>query len=101
MGPQVSKSGELSEIRIYVNFPTVQKYLGDDLNGASTAEGKVMLSELVDEAFCKELARTGIESGKYPVIPGSEIDTFNSVVNELQKKYLLRIYEMVTSWKSK
>lgn len=88
-------------IRIYIKFPSIAKFIKSGLEGVETAEGKILLSELVGEAFCKELARQGIEVGKYPKIPGAEIDSFNTAVNELQKKYLHRIQEIIFTWKFK
>lgn len=88
-------------IRIYIKFPCVAKFIGSGLDGVETPEGKVMLAELVGEAFCKELARRGIDNGKYPTVPGQEIDSFNATVTELQKKYLLRIHEIISAWNPK
>ncbi|MEW6456868.1 MAG: hypothetical protein AB1410_09190 [Acidobacteriota bacterium] len=59
------------------------------------------MAELVGDAFCKELARQGIYVGKYITVPGSEIDSFNTAVNELQKKYLHTIQEIIFAWKFK
>lgn len=98
---RVEYKRELGEIRIYIKFPSVGKYLGPGLKGADTNEGKVILAELVGEAFFKELARRNLESGKYPIVPGAEVDTFNSAINELQKKYLAEIYEAIMHWKFK
>jgi len=53
----------------------------------------------VGEAFCRELARKGLESGDYANVPGGEIDSFNIAVNELQKKYLYKIQEILFAWK--
>jgi len=53
----------------------------------------------VGEAFCKELAMQGIENGRYIKVAGAEIDSFNATVNELQKKYLHKIQEIIFAWK--
>lgn len=53
------------------------------LEGVETAEGRLLLSELVGEAFCRELARQGMELGRYPRVPGGEVDSFNAAINEL------------------
>lgn len=86
-------------IRIYIKFPSVAQFIKSGLVGVDTPEGKILLAELVGDAFCKELARQGIEGGKYPKVPGNEIDSFNNAVNELQKKYLHAIQEIAFSWK--
>lgn len=88
-------------IKIYVKFLSVAKFIKSGLEGVETPEGKVLMAELVGDAFCKELARKGIEQGKYPKMPGGEIDSFNAAVNELQKKYLHKIQEIIFAWKFK
>lgn len=96
---RVEYKRNVGQIRIYVNFPAVAKYLGARLKGVETEQGKVILAELVGEAFCREVARQSLEAGKYPIISGAEIDTFNSAVNDLQKKYLHRIHDLITTWR--
>ncbi len=91
---------DTGEIKIYVKFPAVGRYIGSDLSGMETEQGRVIIAELVAEAFCKELARRELEEGKRPPFPGAEIDTFNTAVNELQKKYLGSIHDLVSRWKS-
>ncbi len=86
-------------IRVYVNFPSVSKFIKSGFQGVETREGRLLLAELVGEALCKELARRGIENNKYPAIQGGEIDAFNTAVNELQKKYLYRIQNIIFAWK--
>ncbi len=94
-GQRVSYSRDNGEIRIFIKFPSVNRYLGLGLKGADTHKGRVMLAELVGEAFCRELAIKNIDFGKYPLFPGNEIGTFNSALNDLQKKYLAQIHEAI------
>lgn len=86
-------------IWINVNFPSVSKFIRNGLEGVDKPEGKILLAELVGEAFCKKVASDGIEKNKYPMIPGSEIESFNTAFNDLQKKYLHKIQEIIFSWK--
>jgi hypothetical protein len=86
-------------IRIYVRFPSTVRFITSGLVGVEKAEGRMLLAELVGDSFCKELARKGIEGGKYPKIPGGEIDSFNTALNELQKKYLHEIQQIIFAWK--
>jgi hypothetical protein len=85
------------EIKIYIKFPGVARYLRSGLEGAETEQGKVFLAELVGEAFCRQLATIKLKRGEAPPFPGveAEIGFFNSVVNELQKKYLDRIHDVI------
>jgi hypothetical protein len=88
-------------IWINVRFPSVTKFIKSGFEGAEIPEGKVLIAELVGEAFCKELARQGMEQGKYLKVPTpeGEIEAFNIAVNELQKKYLHKIQEIIFAWK--
>lgn len=86
---------DTGEIRVFVNFPSVSLYIGPGLEGAETPEGRLMLAELVSEAFCRQVAIRRREMGKDPYLLGTEIDTFNSVVNELQRKYLHHMYKAI------
>ena len=88
-------------IKIYIKFPSTVKFIKSGLDGVETAEGKILLAELVGDAFCKELARRGIEVRRYLTVPGGEIDSFNTALNELQKKYLHTIQEVIFAWKFK
>jgi len=88
-------------IRIYIKFPSVAKFIGRGLEGVETDAGRLLLAELVGEAFCRTLAREGIEAGKFQVIPGSEFDSFVIAVNELQKKYLHKIQDIIINWRFK
>lgn len=82
-------------IKVFTRFPSVARFIKSGLEGVETAEGRLLLAELVGEAFCKEVARQGMDLGKYPKPPGGEIDSFNAVMNELQKKYLHKIQEII------
>lgn len=86
-------------IRVYTRFPSVSKFIKSGLEGVETPQGRLLLSELVGDAFCRALARQGMDLGKYPKVPGKEIESFNSALNELQKKYLHRIQDIIFAWK--
>jgi len=86
-------------IKVYVSFPSVTKFISSGLEGVESPQGRLMLAELVGDAFCRALATKGVEFGKFPKIPGGEIDSFNSALNELQKKYLHKIQEIIFAWK--
>jgi hypothetical protein len=86
-------------IWINIRFPSVGKFIKSGFEGVETPEGKILMTELVGEAFCKRLAFEGMERSKYLKIPGAEIESFNTAINELQKKYLYRIQEIIFAWK--
>jgi len=85
-------------IRVYVKFPSVSKFIGSGLEGVETTQGRLLLSELVGDAFCRTLARQGMKYGKYPK-GADEVESFNSALDELQKKYLHEIQKVIFAWK--
>lgn len=82
-------------IKIFVKFPSVTPYIKSGLEGVETEAGGMLLAELIGEAFCRELARRKFEAGSVFSSPGGEIDAFNTEVNEIQKKALHRIQEII------
>lgn len=76
-------------IEIYVKFPGVDKYLGEDLSGAYTPEGKMMLGEILIEAFCRYIAR------KRGGMASSEIDQQMSEIDRLRKKCSAKVYDVI------
>ena len=86
-------------IWIYIKFPSISKFIKSGLDGVDTPQGRLLVAELVGDAFCRALASKGMELNKYPKIPGAEVDSFNSALNELQKKYLHKIQDIIFAWK--
>jgi len=84
-------------IKIFIKFPSVTGIIGSGLEGAETPEGRILLSELVGEAFCRELARRRMEMT--PPIPGSEIDAFNDEMNKIQRRILEPIQQVIREWR--
>jgi hypothetical protein len=84
-------------IKIFIKFPSVVGIIGSGLEGAETPEGRILLSELVGEAFCRELARRRMEIN--PPIPGSEIDAFNDEMNKIQRRILEPIQKLIREWR--
>lgn len=86
-------------IRVYIRFPSVSKFINSGFEGVENPEGRLLLAELVGEAFCRELVIQGMELGSIPKIPGGEVDSFNAAINDLQKKCLHKIQEIIFAWK--
>ena len=82
-------------IRIYVRFPFVKLYIGDGGSGLERTESKAIFADLVGEAFCRYVARAGIESGKYELLRGYEIDAFEKAFNDHRLVVMRRIHEEV------
>jgi hypothetical protein len=98
---RVEYEGGAGIIKIYVRFPGVARYFPSGLNEVEQKEeSRVMLAELIGEAFCRVLARKKLETGGNIASEG-QIDAFNSEVNEYQRKYLDKIHEIILRWKFK
>ena len=76
-------------IRIFVKFPGINKYLGENLELLYTMEGKSILSEILIEAFCRYVAKQ--RAGKYYT---EDIDLFSGEMDRLRRKSSSIIYEM-------
>lgn len=101
---RVEYNSETGEIKIFVKFPVVAKYLGPGLRGANTPGGRAFLAELVGEAFFRAIAMNKLNSGAIfynPNIPGSEINAYNTEVSNLQNKMLHLIHDLLARWKFK
>lgn len=82
-------------IRVFCGFPSVKMYIGPDGAGLERSSGRTLFAELVGEAFCRQLARRGIETGKYPANPGAEIDNYESAFNDHRRRALHIIHREV------
>lgn len=78
-------------IKIFIKFPPLESYLGQSGEGAKTQKGSVLLAELVCEAFCRVVAREKLMETPAPT--GGEVDQYNSLVNDLMRKYSKEIHK--------
>jgi len=88
-------------IKIYIKFPSIARFIKSGLEGVETPEGKMLLGELVGDAFCRELVKRKREQGDLLFVPGAEIEGFNTKLNEYQKKYLHLLQDIIFAWKFK
>ncbi|MFQ5791502.1 MAG: ATP-binding protein [Acidobacteriota bacterium] len=86
--PQQRVSYEDGVIRVFLNFPSVGRYLGPGGKGMEEPQGSLMLAELVAEAFCREMARRKLPERPVAPAPEAQVDNFNAIVNELRAKHL-------------
>jgi hypothetical protein len=80
-------------IIIATKVPSVAAYLDEHGGGTDTPQGQVLFAELVTEAVCFEIARRGVESGKFLAISGAEADAIRREHVNLQNKYAHKIHE--------
>jgi hypothetical protein len=83
-------------IWVFVKFPVVSEYLDETLS-PQKPEAKIMLAELVGESFCRFIAREEIDRGKR-IVMTNEIDAFSLAMDDLQKKFLHRIHEIILKY---
>src|SRR3989304_978640 len=63
-----------SSIVIATAAPSVKIYLDENNRLDTTPQGQVLLAELITEAVCREIARNGVDKGKFLVLEGSAAD---------------------------
>lgn len=86
-----------SSIVIATNAPSVKRYLDENKRLDTTVPGQVLLAELVAEAVCREIAREGVEKGRFLVLEGSEADAIQNHFIRLQNRYSHLIHEHIVT----
>ena len=86
-----------SSIVIATNAPSVKMYLDENNRLDTTVQGQVLLAELVTEAVCREIAREGVEKGRFLVLEGSEADAIQNHFIRLQNRYSHLIHEHIVT----
>ena len=89
---------QTKDVVIAINHASVNPYIYDSVgSGTDTAQGQVILAELISEAVCNTIARNGVESGKFPVLVGGEAEAIQVQQLRLQNEYSGRIHEALVS----
>ncbi|HMV28928.1 MAG TPA: ATP-binding protein [Anaerolineales bacterium] len=86
-----------SSIVIATNAPSVKMYLDENKRLDTSMQGQVLLAELVTEAVCREIAREGVEKGRFLVLEGSEADAIQNHFIRLQNRYSHLIHEHIVT----
>ena len=86
-----------STIVVATAAPSVKRYLDGQHRLDTSAQGQVLLAELITEAVCREIARQGVESGRYLAPEGSEADAVQSHFIRLQNRYAHFIHEVIVT----
>ena len=86
-----------SSIVIATAAPSVKIYLDDTNRLDTTMQGQVLLAELITEAVCREIAREGVEKGRYLVLEGSEADAIQNHFIRLQNRYAHLIHQYIVT----
>jgi hypothetical protein len=86
-----------SSIMIATAAPSVKIYLDEQGRLDTTAEGRVLLAELITEAMCREIARHGVEIGKFLAPDGAEADAVQNHFIRLQNQYAHLIHQYIVT----
>jgi hypothetical protein len=86
-----------STIVVATAAPSVRIYLDLQNRLDTTVEGQVLLAELITEAVCREIARRGVENGKFLAPEGGEADAIQSHFIRLQNRYAHLIHEFIVT----
>jgi len=76
-----------SNIVIATAAPSVKLYLDGQNRLDTSVQGQVLLAELITEAVCREIARQGVENGRFLAPQGAEADAIQSHFIRLQNRY--------------
>ena len=86
------------DIIVAVNHSSVHPYIGDASGtGTETAQGQVILAELISEAICGAIARHGVETGRFAAPVGGEVEAIQNHQLRLQNQYSGRIHEAIVA----
>jgi hypothetical protein len=86
-----------STIVVATAAPSVKRYLDGQHRLDTSVQGQVLLAELITEAVCREIARQGVESGRFLAPEGSEADAIQSHFIRLQNRYAHLIHETIVT----
>ena len=86
-----------STIVVATSAPSVKRYLDGQHRLDTSTQGQVLLAELITEAVCREIARQGVESGRFLAPEGSEADAIQSHFIRLQNRYAHLIHEVIVT----
>jgi hypothetical protein len=86
-----------SNIVVATAAPSVKIYLDPQDRLDTTPQGQVLLAELITEAVCREIARSGVERGKFLAPDGAEADAIQSHFIRLQNRYSHMIHEAIVT----
>jgi hypothetical protein len=89
-----------STIVVATAAPSVKRYLDGQHRLDTSMQGQVLLAELITEAVCREIARQGVESGRFLAPEGAEADAIQSHFIRLQNRYAHLIHETIVTLES-
>jgi hypothetical protein len=92
---RTSYSEETGKVIIYVNFPSVQLYLGEDCKFKKTLPAQVMIADLVAERCFYEIAKKKVLNSGAVIRPEAVQDRIQRDAFELSRKYGRKLHEVL------
>jgi hypothetical protein len=92
-------SKETGRIIIYINFPSVKYYLGENQEFKDTLAAQVFLADIIAERCFYEIARKKVESSGALIRPETLHEKIQQETNGLSKKFGLRIHKILVNEK--
>lgn len=92
-------SAVTGKVIIYLNFPSVRHYLGDDLQYRKTLPAQVLVADLVAERCFGEIAKKKVESSAATLRPAAVPDRIQRDAYELSRKYGKKVHEALVDQK--
>ena len=86
-------SASTGKVTIYMNFPSVQHYLGDSCQYRKTLPAQVFLADLVAERCFYAIAQKKVESSGVALRPAAIRDRIQRDAFELSRKYGKKVHE--------
>ena len=79
---------QTQDIIVAINHSSVSPYVTDSAGtGTDTAQGQVILAELISEAVCNAIAIRGVRTGRFPAPVGGDVEAIQVQQLRLQNLY--------------
>lgn len=88
-----SYSKTTGKVTIYIRFPSVKHYLGENSQYKKTLVGQVLIADLVSERCFWEIAQKKVDSSGAGINPAGRLDRIQRDANALSRKYGKKIHE--------
>lgn len=92
---RTSYSPETGRVIIYVNFPSISHYLGQDCCYKKTLPAQVLIADLVAEQCFYEIAKKQIESREALIRAEGIADAIKSSAYDFSRRYGKKIHEIL------
>lgn len=86
---------ETGKVTIYINFPSVKLYLGDNCQFKKTLPGQVFQADLVAERCFYEIAKKKVDTSGVLIRPEARYDKIQNTAYDLSRKYGKKVHEVL------